>query len=207
MISPLPIRPLGIPLIKYFDYFPYDNVFSVVYPNNIIIPKIFNPREIMRDKYNTYTECKLSEENKKSIREQMKKNVINDTTNRITVRFSYVCNEKSGENAVINYRDNIVDAVKEIKNINNDQKVIFNENEITNGKFKHEIVNKIGPLNKNWQNLRKYNKNGNDIIKIKLFLNENEYKIIPYKGELNDKYYKKLFIHNFDILPIKKIKN
>lgn len=215
---------MGISLPEYLNIHNGNQIIGLRY-NIDFNPKIIqllNPKKIIKTKTNIYGTCELTEHIKIKIREQMKYNIIFNTKNNIDIIFSHqLCEQNYADNIVMNYRDKMLGAIEAYGKIDrNTHKIIFNEKEplvdhVNTKKegspiikvFKHLEVPNNDVVNEHWQTLKKYNKINDDIIKIKLFVNENEYKIIPYKGEINNNYYKKLLTHKFDMFPNIKIKN
>lgn len=156
-------------------------------------------------------ECNLSKDHEKEIREIMKKNVSKkqDDKEMIKIVFSY-CKGDSGIKLVEDYKKALTSAVEKYGKLTTKQKedgdkVMFNpgkpnENEIV-AKKDQEAKKK-----ENWEFVKKYNKTDSNITKIKVYLNNDEYKEIPYQGTITDDYHKILFTSSFDIFPTKKLK-
>lgn len=154
-------------------------------------------------------ECKLSDVQRKSIREQMKLNPIIGPKNKIKIVFSY-CQGDSGIKLVKDYKDKIEGAVNKFRKLKasnsspdlRTHKVIFETSNPTN--FNTINITDTPPLG--WEVVKKYNKTDSNITKIKVYLNNEEYKEIPYRGTITDDYHKILFTSSFDIFPTKKLK-
>jgi len=189
------------------DEDPYVNLY-----NSRLLPQYMY--KILNDRYYNYyvvssdspdrklSDCKLSDENRKNIRKQMKENILKEKRNlrpdSITITFAYKCAANSGREVVAEYRDKIRNAVNATEGT---KRVIFNPNT-----FDHEVLIN-GPIREGWETVKKYNKSDSNITKIKVYLNKDEYKEIPYQGIITDEYHKILFTSSFDMFPTKKIKN
>jgi len=157
-------------------------------------------------------ECILSNNHKKIIREIMKKNLKKNPDDKewFKIVFSY-CKGNSGIKLVEDYKNDLDDAVK--KNLDmtdtdkdKDSKVMFNpaKPKEESGIIKKEDQQK--KLDAGWEFVKKYNKTDSNVTKIKVYLNNDEYKEIPYQGTITDDYHKILFTSSFDIFPTKKLK-
>ncbi len=157
----------------------------------------------------TSRNCELSIENKKDIRNQMKENekLAENNKKNITIKFSYFCNSSTGKTEVEKYRDSMRTIIKKNKEVEEaGNKLEFNPTTL-------EYNELVAPdtLETGWEYVKKYNKiGGSNITKIRVFINDNEYKEVPYLGPISDEYHKILFSSSFDIFPTKqlnKIKN
>ena len=203
--------PIGLPLP-----FPFS-------PSGPILVKLID----INDKVVSYVsdeQCTLTDSIRAQIRDNINKNINDETLNKIEITFFHKpnCNKQSGINIVSKYRDEVkkeifdeidkefVDAHKKLEIANaetpsNAEKIKKAKQEFQSAAAKKIKMNKFKDRSSSLSN--KYNKSDDQITKIKLFLNNEEYKEIPYSGQISNEYYKKLFTHSFDLFPIKKIKN
>ena len=157
----------------------------------------------------TSRKCELSRENKKDIRTQMKENEKLLTVDKkdITIKFSYFCNSSTGEKEVKEYRDSMRDFIKK----NKDAEAAGRRGAFNPNTLEFKALTTPYTLDTGWEYVKKYNKiGGSNITKIRVFINDNEYKEVPYLGPISDEYHKILFSGSFDIFPTKqlnKIKN
>jgi hypothetical protein len=166
--------------------------------------------------------CTLTDSIKKEIRSKIDSNINNSELKNITITFSHQpqgCDPDSGKKIVTEYKNEYKNELKKktTEEVNTLKKEINTLNALTtltpeqqselNNKLKvkQEYLKKVENHIKN--TTIKYNKIDNEITKIKLYLNNEEYKEIPYSGLISDKYYEKLFTHSFDLFPTKKLKN
>ena len=202
----------GITPSEYFIRYPNNDVFGFIAPYGVMIPfndyYIVDTNDSHKFGISTSTKCELSVENKREIRKQMKANEKKsyNEKERIVIKFGYNCDKSSGENAVINYRDKIRPLIKEFGKLKtgSDERIAFNPNDLTDWRIKKSTQDTYGE----WEDLKKYNKiGGSNITKINVFINDNEYKEVPYLGSISDEYHKKLFRGSFDIFPTKQLNN
>jgi len=168
--------------------------------------------------------CTLTDSIKKEIRSKIDSNINNSELKNITITFSHQpqgCDPDSGKKIVTEYKNEYKNELKKktTEEVNKLEKEIENLNKLTIStpelkdllnKNKKLLEEKKEYLKKVEEHIKKtnikYNKIDNEITKIKLYLNNEEYKEIPYSGLISDKYYEKLFTHSFDLFPTKKIK-
>jgi hypothetical protein len=205
--NPYPSYPLYLP--EYLDENPYDffgfkvsRDVKTMYPfENLIFraPVVVRNIPIDGNQFNHYVlltnnkkqkNCILTDENRKEIREQMKANLrkLNSGSNADSISITFSgqdCPKSSGEKVVEEYRDKIRNAVNATEG---NKRVEFN----TSNPDEFEPLSN-GSVRKGWELVKKYNKTDSNITKIKVYLNNREYKEIPYQGTITDEYYKILF--------------